>query len=457
MTAIFHKARGRDVTKRGEAPITRPNARAKLAARGKPYFRLVQAGLHVGYRRNKNSAATWLARRALGEDRYEFQPLDIADPEGEHAYYEAVRLAQRWFKAASLSGSSSITVRDAVEAYRVIRETRTAAQRGSFTAKHTFRSSMNRVLASSLADIELNRLTRADLKAWRSSLATSMLQRGDAQIPLSVSTARRITNDFAAALNHAVREHEQITLSPQVISFGLRGDKSEVLRNSRPPQVLLEAEVKAIVAAAREVDAEGEWGGDLYRLVLVLAATGARFSQIQRLTVGDVDVTRSRINVPVSHKGRGSKATSHTAVPLPDEVIAALTPVINGRHGTDYLLERRQIESVEGQVGEWVANGRRGPWQSPGELGESRWPAILKKAGLKADLVPYCLRHSSIVAWLVDRFPTRYVAQLHDTSSKMIEQHYARFVTDAFDDLASARVKAKSFGGAEIVPLQVAA
>ena len=33
-----------------------------------------------------------------------------------------------------------------------------------------------------------------------------------------------------------------------------------------------------IISAAWEIDAEGDWGGDLGRMVLVLAATGARFS-----------------------------------------------------------------------------------------------------------------------------------------------------------------------------------
>lgn len=40
-------------------------------------------------------------------------------------------------------------------------------------------------------------------------------------------------------------------------------------------------------------------------MVLVLTATGARFSQVQRIRVGDVQSDRLRIFVPTSRKGRG--------------------------------------------------------------------------------------------------------------------------------------------------------
>jgi integrase len=404
------------------AEITTVSARAKLEPCGNPYYRRVMPGLNVGYRKNERRAGAWVARRWL-DGKAVAKTLELPDPDGDDAFYAAVREAKKWLANASLVVPVSISVRQAIEAYRAIRA---AAPRAHAT--DNFGSLMRaHVLGHAIADLELNRLTRADLKAWRASL-----QRTDKSGPLSVSSVRRICKDLSAALNYAGREHE-LTLTTQTIAQGLRGEKNEVQINSRTPQVLLEHEVKAIVAAAREIDA------DLYRLVLVLAATGARFSQVQRLTVGDVDIKRSRINVPVSHKGGGKKEISHCPMPVSDEVIAALLPVINGRQGGDILLTRR------GQ-----------PWQTARELSNGHWSAILAKAGLRDDLIPYCLRHSSIVAWLIGRFPSRYVAQLHDTSSAMIEAHYARYVTDAFDDQASAWVKGRTYGGAEIVPLKAA-
>jgi hypothetical protein len=52
-------------------------------------------------------------------------------------------------------------------------------------------------------------------------------------------------------------------------------------------------------------------------------------------------------------------------------------------------------------------------------------------------VVPYSLRHSSIVRGLRTNLPIKLVAALHDTSSTMIEKHYAAFIVDALDKLAA--------------------
>jgi hypothetical protein len=63
------------------------------------------------------------------------------------------------------------------------------------------------------------------------------------------------------------------------------------------------------------------------------------------------------------------------------------------------------------------------------------WRATVAAAGLPAGLVPYCLRHSSIVRGLRAGLPVRLVAAAHDTSAAMIERHYGAFIVDATEDL----------------------
>ena len=58
--------------------------------------------------------------------------------------------------------------------------------------------------------------------------------------------------------------------------------------DDRRGMVVTEEGVRSIVAAAYAVDAAEQWDGDLARLIVVLAATGGRFSQVVRLTVADV-------------------------------------------------------------------------------------------------------------------------------------------------------------------------
>jgi site-specific recombinase XerD len=68
------------------------------------------------------------------------------------------------------------------------------------------------------------------------------------------------------------------------------------------------------------------------------------------------------------------------------------------------------------------------------------WEAIVTKAGLDNQTVPYSLRHTSIVRGLRVGLPARLVAALHDTSVGMIEKHYAAYVVDAMNDLAARAV-----------------
>jgi len=52
------------------------------------------------------------------------------------------------------------------------------------------------------------------------------------------------------------------------------------------------------------------------------------------------------------------------------------------------------------------------------------WRRAAEAAGLPAAIIPYALRHSSIVRGLRAGLPIRLVAALHDTSVAMIERHY---------------------------------
>jgi hypothetical protein len=78
------------------------------------------------------------------------------------------------------------------------------------------------------------------------------------------------------------------------------------------------------------------------------------------------------------------------------------------------------------------------------------WLCALELAQLSTDLIPYALRHSSIVRMLNDNVPTRFVAAAHDTSIKMLEAHYAKFITAEVEDRIRATVR--SFEGAKVLP-----
>ncbi|RYG56357.1 MAG: integrase, partial [Alphaproteobacteria bacterium] len=96
-----------------------------------------------------------------------------------------------------------------------------------------------------------------------------------------------------------------------------------------------------------------------------------------------------------------------------------------------------RFEQAEGSI-RWVRS-ERGPWTAPAEIVRA-WAAIRKEVGLDTSVVPYALRHSSIVRGIRAGLPLRLVAALHDTSVAMIERHYGLWITDGLEELAARAV-----------------
>ena len=165
--------------------------------------------------------------------------------------------------------------------------------------------------------------------------------------------------------------------------------------------------------------------------------------------------------VPASHKGRVAKAKPSIAVPLPPDVVAALRPLAAGRTGFEPLLTRwhnaKVSPTVSNALTTWKRDGRR-PWLDSSEVTRP-WSLTLAKTGLQKGLVPYCLRHSSIVRGLNAGLPVRLVGAAHDTSTAMVEAHYSAYIVDASEELlrrammpmASAEVTILAPGNAVLV------
>lgn len=138
--------------------------------------------------------------------------------------------------------------------------------------------------------------------------------------------------------------------------------------------------------------------------------------------------------VPTSRKGRG-KAISYIRIQVGSDVLDALEPIVVSRPAAAPLLERWRHKQTGPAV--WVRSSR-GPWQTASELSRF-WKKVVEKAGLP-DVVPYALRHSSIVRGIRVGLPIRLVAALHDTSVAMIERHYSRWITEGLDELAAKAI-----------------
>jgi hypothetical protein len=94
-------------------------ARRKLKASGKPYWRAIGKGLHVGYRKGKTSGV-WVVRRYLGDRAYSMDTIaeadDVLDADGKGVlnFWQAQDAARHLRQRPSLG---VYTVKDAIRDY----------------------------------------------------------------------------------------------------------------------------------------------------------------------------------------------------------------------------------------------------------------------------------------------------------------------------------------------------
>jgi integrase len=374
-----------------------------------------RAGLKLGHRKSSRRGS-WVAKIVCDGLRAE-TTLGTADDDGckrgalNHS--EAIAAALTWAKSVRERGgveAAELTVGEAARVYVEHRE-----HRNPIAGRDArYRLGLHVLGDPRFASIPLTKLKTDDIHRWRKSLPHEMR-------PASVN---RLMNDLRAALRAAIEERwrELPASLAKEIEIGLRSlPSAEIARHA----LLSDDQIRRVVDAAYGVD------HDLGALVLTLAATGGRFSQIARITVADVQVEAERILVPTSAKGKGPKARARIAVPVGADVIAQLMPLIEGRASGEPLLMRWIHRQVNATTWERV---ERVPWSVASHM-QRGWRKALKAAGV-SHVEAYALRHSSIVRQLREGLPVRVVAGLHDTSTAMIERHYSAHILDMADELA---------------------
>jgi integrase len=416
-------------------------ARLKLKPQGKPYRTKIGDRLDLAYRRLKDAPGSWSLRRYDGKG-YALEQFAVADDMGDAdgvrtlTFHQAQARARELAKAQAAhellkAAGPPIDVHRLVVEYGAERAERWVPLGGP---KHDARSRLAKVLA-------------ADEK-FAATLAADLTVDGLAAVRSRIG--ERTAHDLKAALNRGAKRYRD-KLPPtlrDVIRDGLANPRGAP-EAAREIQALSDSDVRRLVSAAQEIDREGQWDGSLFRMVLTLASTGSRFSQIARCVVADVQPRERRLMVPVSRKGNGVKQASRTAVPIGSDVIAALQSATAGRLGNESLFLRPDWRP-EG-VGRWV-KGEPRPWRSPGEFGRP-WQLIAQRAGLPG-VTPYALRHSTIIRALSLGLPVQLVARLFDTSAQMIQQNYSASIVDALGELSERMVI--SLSPATVTPLVAA-
>ena len=379
-----------------------------------------RSGLKLGYRKGARGGV-WVGKLVIDGARVE-TTLGPADDAGTGmSYAEAAQAMISWagkerqrLTLKADDENRDATVADAVAAYvrmRVARAERAGRDAQTRLARHILSDAR-------LAPTPVGRVTAKALSDWRLHLPATMTPAG----------VNRLLNDLRAALNAHVAAHWR-DLPPTMAKEIEAGLKALPNAQTARQALLSDSDVRRVIDAAYGVDP------DLGALVLVIASTGARFSQAAKITVADLQPEAGRVMISASAKGKGTKQRRYSAVPLGPDTVERLKRLTIGRGGHEPLLEHwimRQIGPVE-----WERVKRAAWIDASGML--RGWRKALAAAGMPY-VEPYALRHSSIVRGLHSGVPVRIVAALHDTSTAMIEKHYSAHILDMADELARRAV-----------------
>jgi integrase len=417
---------------------TRTARERNCKPRGKPYYRTIEEGLHLGYRKprgRKGKPATsgkWVWRRYIGNQTYVVEVIGIADDLTDADGVAILNFSQAQNKARELfrlnahaeAGTGPYTVAVAIKDY-----IQDLQHRGKDTYDTEFRA--NAHIIPKLGIVECNELTTKKLKDWLSTLASAPARlrpkKGkqqhrefDKDDPESVrkrrASANRVWIILRAALNHGFHE-------------GRIASDAE-WRRVKPFEQVNTARIRflTVVEAKRLINACVPGFRPMIEAAL---ATGCRYGELCRLDVADFDPDAETLSI---RKSKGGKARK---VYLTTEGVKLFHNLAAGRLGNEPLLRD--------------SDGRR--------FGKSRQERPVRDACINAKIKPvvsfHQLRHTYASLLVKSGTPMRYVAEaLGHASTAMTEKHYAHLAPSHVADTIRKNAPVFGLGKSNLVGLR---
>lgn len=385
-------------------------ARERLAARAKPYWRAIEAGLHVGYRKNKTGGGAWIARR-FAESRYRETRLGVADDLTDAdgiavmAFAQAQEAARRWWidegrKSAGHAPARVFTVNDALDAYFAERERRGAKGIGPDRCYADAR------IRPTLGRFEVAKLTPSKIEDWRDGLVDAAKLRGrrdvegeDAKRARRVS-ANRVMSILRAALNLAWRKGRVPT--------------DDAWRRVAPFRQVAVAVVRYLDEAEQQRLANACHGA-FRNLVRGALLTGMRYGELCRLAAGDFNMMAGVVTVCIAKSGKPRH------VVLTDEGRDFFEIMTANKTGQALIFTDDDDES-------WNASDQH-----------YRMASACKRASIEPAVSFHVLRHSHASTLAMKGVPMAVIAaQLGHSDSKITERHYAHLAPNYVADTIRA-------------------
>lgn len=398
-----------------ETRIDTRNARSKLQPQHEPYWRQIQPGLFLGYRKSTNGGV-WYKRERVGEG-YRKMRLGVADDdedadgvntldfkqavsraftaefprEGHRApRQEPAPGAESGFQMPVVRRFGPYTVNHALQEYVAYAGAETRSQRtilGSWTAH----------IERTIGKMPVEALTKDDIEQWKRKLAERPRRNRGKTIPIDPndleavrkrkSSANRIFAVLRAALNRAWQDGKV----PHRDAWA----RVKPFKNVDTPRVrlLTVEDCRKLIEAADH---------EFRPLVQAALYTGARWGELCGLDVSDFNAAAGTVTIMAAKSGQ----VRH--VPLTEEGAAFFAEHTRNRRSDEPLFRR--------------VNGER--WKRSEQTRPMR--AASHAAGMAPPVSFHLLRHAYGSLLAMNGVSLQVIrAALGHTTTRMTERHYA--------------------------------
>jgi integrase len=403
-----------------DASLDTRAARSRLKARGKPYYRKIEEGAHLGYRKPKGRrdspavAGKWVARLYVGGQSYVVETLaaadDFSDADGiavlNFGQAQAMIREMMVSRAHTAAGKvGPLTVKEAGEDYLRFLETNRKSANDA-------RYRVDALIYPELADLEVEKLTTERLERWHIGLAKApprlRTREGEKQQYRKIadddderrrrrSSANRVLTILKAALNRAWRRGKVTS--------------DAAWRRLEPFENVDAARVRylTIAEAARLVNATDSEFRPLVQAGLV---SGGRYGELAALRASDFNRDSGTIHVRTSKSGKGRH------IVLDEEGVALFKAWSAGKPGNALLFPKKDGS----------------PWNKSNQARPMR--DACDRAKIKPRISIHTLRHTWASLAVMNGVPLLVVAKnLGHADTRMVERHYGHlapsYVADA--------------------------
>jgi len=352
--------------------------RERLAKRREPYWYKIILGGFLGYRVGAKGGS-WIARYRNEEGKQHYKSLNLPAHLALNEFDCAVGEAKKWFDRQQQGfGAASGTVREAADNYTEYLE-----QKKSKRSADDARGRINLHILPTFADTPLDKLKPQYIRKWVHSFVA---EGSDETVRKSKTTANRNLTILKAMLNLAYKEG--LVASDRAWKNVERFKNSDGARKD----FLNSEQVKNLL------DNANGYFRDLLKAGIL---TGARYGELCKLKVRDLDKNNGLLNIPYGKTGS-------RPFPLTNTTKAFFIEMAKSKLPDAPLLTRNGVD----------------PWGHGDQSKLMR--ETVTKAELANSVVFYTLRHSFIADVIDKNMNVFDIAKITGTSIDMIEKHYGK-------------------------------